>query len=300
MPLRTSASWLSHVGPAACRCGPISRPGHAAISPSHALSDVRGPRYSSKGSYSGTRFLQTAPGQLLCNSVPTQNMGLNALRQLSPSGDQEAPWAQPKSGTKWADGSSTSRSPSGDGFLSSKDGRSRRQDSSPSSSPDRLSPPSKQLRAVSRNLGCRSCSHDALVPGAIALHHSLLPVVVAVPLPLLPVLVAVPLPHLVGPEHVPPSLVGRHHPALLGDPPETCLCHLDAVHPPPQRGDHPGAVIHPLAPGGCPLIAAATPPAPGPLLLVLVGDPGHALTAHTHGLSPRIVFHLLMRWINAF
>ena len=45
-----------------------------------------------------------------------------------------------------------------------------------------------------------------------------------------------------------------------------CLCHLDAVHPPPRRGDYPGAVVHPLAPGGCPLIAAATPPAPGPLL----------------------------------
>ena len=82
------------------------------------------------------------------------------MQRLSPSGDREAPWAQPKSGSKRADCSSTSRSPSGDRSLSSKDRWSRRRDSSPTSSPDRLSPLSKWLRAVSRRPGCRSCFHN--------------------------------------------------------------------------------------------------------------------------------------------
>ena len=86
--------------------------------------------------------------------------GPNGLRQLSPSGDQEAPWAQPKFGSKRADGSSLSRSPSGDRSLPSKDGRSHRQDSSPSSSSDRLSPPSNWLRPMSRSPGRSSCSHN--------------------------------------------------------------------------------------------------------------------------------------------
>ena len=59
---------ISHVGPAACRCGPVSRPGHAAVSSSQALPDVHRPWHSSKGSYSSTRSSQTAPGQLLCSS----------------------------------------------------------------------------------------------------------------------------------------------------------------------------------------------------------------------------------------
>ena len=120
------------------------------------------------------------------------------------------------------------------------------------------------------------------------LHHNLLPVVIAVLLP-----------HVIGPEHFPPSLVGRHHPARLEDPPGTWLCHLDAIHTPRRRGNHQGAVVRPLTPGGCPLITAADPPAPGTLLLILAGDPGHALAAHARDLPPRIIYHILMRRINA-
>ena len=54
----------------------------------------------------------------------------------------------------------------------------------------------------------------------------------------------------------------------------------------------------PLAPGGCPLIATATPPAPGPLLPVLVWDPGHDPAAHAPCLPTGIVLHVLMRRIN--
>ena len=57
----------------------------------------------------------------------------------------------------------------------------------------------------------------ALVPGAIVLCHSLWPIVVAILLP-----------PAVGPEPVPPSLVGRNRPAWQGEPPGTCLCHPDA------------------------------------------------------------------------
>ena len=53
--LRTSASGLSHVGPTACRCGPIPRPGHTAVTSSQALPDLRWPWHPSKRSYSSTR-----------------------------------------------------------------------------------------------------------------------------------------------------------------------------------------------------------------------------------------------------
>ena len=59
-----------------------------------------------------------------------------------------------------SDGSSASRSPSGDKSLSSKDRWSRRRDFSPSSCPDRLSPLSKRWRAMSRSPGRCSYSHD--------------------------------------------------------------------------------------------------------------------------------------------
>ena len=58
-------------------------------------------------------------------AVPPRIMGPDALRPLRP-GDRALPWAPHQSGSKRADGSSRSRSPSGDRSLSSRDVRSRR------------------------------------------------------------------------------------------------------------------------------------------------------------------------------
>ena len=84
-------------------------------------------------------------------------------------------------------------------------------------------------------------------------------------LPLLTVATAIPLLHAVGPGH------------------------LDTVHLLHLRGDHLGAIVSPLAPGGCPLIAAATPPAPGLLLLAPVSDLDPVLAAYSPSLLPGII-----------
>ena len=71
---------------------------------------------------------------------------------------------------------------------------------------------------------------------------------------------------------VPLSPVVHHRPAWLGDLPGTCPCHPGAVLPCTRRIGHPGAVVRPLAPGGCPLIAAAATLHLGHPQLDLVGD----------------------------
>ena len=110
-------------------------------------------------------FMGNAPPQLTVgSSIPQRNMDPNELRQLSPSGDREAPWAQHKSGSKRADGGSRSRSRAGDASEVNRDGKShsrRRCNSSDSSTSSRRpSPPFKRLRADSRSPVCRSCSQD--------------------------------------------------------------------------------------------------------------------------------------------
>ena len=93
-------------------------------------------------------------------AVPTRIMGTDVLRPLSSSGDRASPWAPHKSWSKQADDCSRSRSPSGDRSVSSRDGRSRRRAHSLSSSSDRLSPPSKRLRAMSHSPWWWSSSPD--------------------------------------------------------------------------------------------------------------------------------------------
>ena len=104
-------------------------------------------------------LLGVAPPQLSMGlAVPTQIMGPDALRPPSSSGDRTSPWVPRKPGSKRADGSSRSRSPSGDWSLSSRDGQSRRRPHSLSSSSNRLSPPSKWPRHVSHSPQQRSRS----------------------------------------------------------------------------------------------------------------------------------------------
>ena len=115
-------------------------------------------------------------------SIPLRNMEPNELRQLGPSGDREAPWAQPKSGSKRAEGCPRSRSPVGDRSVSSRDGRSCLRDYSPSSSSDRLSRPSKWLKATSHSPVLSSSHNDHWCspgpqrhrawPQSTASHHS--------------------------------------------------------------------------------------------------------------------------------
>ena len=78
--LRTSASGLSHVGPTACRCGPIPRPGHTAVSFSQTLPHLPWPWHPSKRSYSSNRSSQTAPRQLLCSSPGSLVVARTELR----------------------------------------------------------------------------------------------------------------------------------------------------------------------------------------------------------------------------
>ena len=120
--------------------------------------------------------------------------------------------------------------------------------------------------------------------GTALVHGAIVPC-----LPLLTIATAVPLLHAVGPGHVPPSLIGRHRQASPGDPLGKCRCQLDTVHLLHRHGDHLGAIIRPLAPGGCPLIAAATPPAPGLLLLAPVSDLDPVLAAYAPSLLPGII-----------
>ena len=96
-------------------------------------------------------------------AVSHENMGPDALRQLSPSDDREASWAQHKSGSKRA--GSDSRRHSGSRERSSVDryrARVRRPPTSPdSSSPTRhRSPPAKRSRCDRREMSNDSCSAE--------------------------------------------------------------------------------------------------------------------------------------------
>ena len=233
----------------------------------------------------------TPPQPTAGSSIPQRNTDPNELRQLSPSGDRERSRAQHKSGTKRADGCSRSRSPAGNRSEASRDSPSHVRDSSASSLP-----PSEWLRADSRSPVCRSCSQDHpwWSPGprchcASPQSH--------------PVVVAVPLPHtsnVVGPEMVPLSLVGPPRPAWLGDLPGTCPCHPDDVLLCTRCSNHPGAIVHPFAPGGCPLIAAASTPPLGHLRLDLAGDRVPVLAVHAPSLLTGIVSNVCTRRINVF
>ena len=123
--------------------------------------------------------------------------------------------------------------------------------------------------------------------GAVLVHSTISPRLL-----ILTVMVAIPLLHVVGAEHVPPPLVVPPWPACPAGTLGTCLCHPDAVHILHRRGDHPGALIRPLAPGGCSLIATAADPAPDLPRLAPVEDPGHAHVLHSPGLHPGIVVHV--------
>ena len=130
-----------------------------------------------------------APPQPTAGSSIQQNMDPNWLRQLSPSGDREASWAQHKFGTKRVDGCSKSWSPTGDVSEASRDGRSLlcqlRDSSASSSSSHRPSTPSKRLRADRRSPVCRSYSQDdrwqSPVPVAIVLLLNLMRAIIDVP-----------------------------------------------------------------------------------------------------------------------
>ena len=238
-------------------------------------------------------MLSAAPPQPTTGpSIPMRNMGPYVLWQLSPSSDREASWAQPKSGSKWADGSSTSWSPSDDRFLFSKDRRSRRRDSSPSSSPDKLSPTSKRWRAMSHNPGCRSCSHNDRWHSPGPRRHRASPQSTASRCS-----------HSSAPHRqsrTRPSLSRQSSPPDMTRRPARDMS-LSPRHcwPSSPLRQSSRSIVRPLAPGGCPIIAAAAPPSPSPLLPILVGDLGHYLTAHAPGLPLGILLHVLMRRINA-
>ena len=223
-------------------------------------------------------LLGVAPPQSsMSPAVPTRIMGPDALRPPSSSGDRASPRSPQRSGSKRADSCSRSRSSSGDRSLSSRDGRSHRRPHILLSSSDRRSPPSKRLRTVSRSHVLLTSVGAALVPSAIVPRLLLLTIIAAVPLL-----------QVVSPGHVPPSLVIHPRPAWPGDPLGTCRRHQDAVHLLHRRGNHPGAVVRPLAPGGCPLIAVAAPPAQGPLRLALVEDLDPVHAGHAPGPLPGI------------
>ena len=126
---------------------------------------------------------------------------------------------------------------------------------------------------MSRSPWCCSCSHDdrwrspgprrhCVSPQSTASRHSRSPA-----------------PHRQS--RTSPSLSRRPSPAgMTRTPTREGLCHLDAVHLLPRRGNYPGAVVRPLPLGGCPLIAV--------------------LAAHAPGLPPGTIYHILMWRINAY
>ena len=213
------------------------------------------------------------PQPTAVSSIPQRKMDPNELWQLSPTGDQEASRAQHKSGTKRADGGSRPRSPAGDVSETSRGGlsclRQLRDSSASSFSSCRSSPPSKRLRDDNRSPVRHSCSQDDCWWSPGSRHHH-----------------ASPSSHASHRSHSPtshsqhrrsrdrsalsrrPSLAGMtrrlaRNASLL---PRRCSPshHL-------QRSP-PGAVVHPLAPGGCPLIAAAATLHLGHPHLDLIGD----------------------------
>ena len=128
-------------------------------------------------------------------------------------------------------------------------------------------------------LALRTTAGEALVPVAIVL-LLLTPVVTAVLRPHTP--------NVVVPEIIPLSPVILHRPAWLGDLPGTYPCHPGAVLP-RRCSDHPETIVCPLAPGGCPLIAAAATLHLGHLHLDLVGDNVPILAVRAPGLLTGIL-----------
>ena len=128
----------------------------------------------------------------------------------------------------------------------------------------------------------RMTAGEALVPVAIVL---LLP---------MPAVAAVPLPHT--PNVV--ALVLLHWPAWLGALPGTRPCRPGPVLPHTRCSDHPGAVLRPLAPGGCPLIVAAATLHLGHPHLDIVGNKVPILAVHAPGLLTGIVNNVCTRRTN--
>ena len=110
------------------------------------------------------QFVGDAPPQPTVGpSVPAANMGPDALRQLSPSDDREALWAQRKAGSKRADSGVRQSSRSSERFSADRyrDRVRHRQVSPDSSSPTRrLSPPAKRSRLGSHHAPRRSSSSE--------------------------------------------------------------------------------------------------------------------------------------------
>ena len=201
------------------------------------------------------------------------------------------PWALHESGSKRADGNSRPKSPSGDRSLSKK--------------PDGLADRSPVflccLTDYHRHLNGREpwvITQDDAYALTTTVSTALFPYTIVLSQCLLTVVVALLHLQVIGPGHFHPSFVGLHWRAWPGDPSGTCLCHLDAVHFLRRCNDHLGTAVPSLASGWCSLIYATNPPAPGPLLLVLVESPGHVLAVHAPSLLPRIVFHVFILQIN--
>ena len=110
------------------------------------------------------QFVGDAPPQPTVGpSVPAANMGPDALRQLSPSDDREALWAQRKAGSKRADSGVRQSSRSSERFSADRyrDRVRHRQVSPDSSSPTRrLSPPAKRSRLGSHHAPRGSSSSE--------------------------------------------------------------------------------------------------------------------------------------------
>ena len=106
-------------------------------------------------------------------------------------------------------------------------------------------------------------------------------------------------PNVVVPEIVPLPPVVLHQRAWLGDLPGTYPCCPGAVLP-RWCSDHPGTIVCPLAPGGCPLIAAAATLHLGHLHLDLVGDNVPILAVCAFGLLTGIVNDVNTRRNNSF
>ena len=138
----------------------------------------------------------------------------------------------------------------------------------------------------------RMTAGAALVPFAFRLLLLPMPAVAAASLPSTP--------NVVGPETVLLSPIILHWPAGLGDLLRRRPCHPGAVLPRTRRGDHPGAVVRPLSPGGCPLIAAAATPLLGHPHLDVVAVEVPALAVHAPGLLTGIVSNICMRQTSIF
>ena len=157
---------------------PPSAPGLASVAPTvtqpDAVNPSQGPSLAMIKSWKEdfmreikscwTQFLGEAPPQPTVGpSVPVVNMGPDALRQLSPSDDREALWAQRKAGSKRADNGVRQGSRSGEGSSTDRHQdriRHRRVSSDSSSLTRRLSPPAKRSRLGGHHAARRSSSSE--------------------------------------------------------------------------------------------------------------------------------------------